>query len=107
MHLSRKLQPGKRGYLFGLIGLVSVALICLAFSMGNSDGSDASRREILLRKVGHELLMQSGDSVSRVLPVKKISENEYQVSFEKVLSFQPDSLVNITRRVLTGYLRYP
>jgi hypothetical protein len=35
-----------------------------------------------------------------VLPVKKIAENEYQVSFENALTFQPDSLVNTTRRLL-------
>jgi hypothetical protein len=70
--------------------------------MGNSDDSVSSRREILLRRVGHEILLQSGDSVSRVLPVKKIAENEYQISFENELSFQPDSLVNTTRRVLAS-----
>jgi hypothetical protein len=48
----------------------------------------------------HELLLQSGDSTSRVLPVKKIAENEYQIRFENELTFQPDSLVNTTRRLL-------
>ncbi|WP_428233155.1 winged helix-turn-helix domain-containing protein [Flavobacterium sp.] len=61
---------------------------------------DFAKREILLRRVGHELLLQSGDSTSRVLPVKKISENEYQIRFENDFSFQPDSLVNITSRLL-------
>ena len=46
--------------------------------------------------------LQSGDSVSRVLPVKKAGENKYQISFENELSFQPDSLVNTTRRVLAS-----
>jgi len=61
---------------------------------------DFARREVLLRRIGHEILLQSGDSTSRVLPVKKIAENEYQVSFENALTFQPDSLVNTTRRLL-------
>jgi len=65
-----------------------------------SDGFDVARREVLLRKIGDELLTQSGDSRSRVLPVKKIAENEYQISFENELTFQPDSLVNTTRRLL-------
>jgi len=68
--------------------------------MEDSDDFDISRREVLLRRIGHELLLQSGDSTSRVLPVKKIAENEYQIRFENDLSFQPDSLVNITRRLL-------
>jgi DNA-binding response OmpR family regulator len=102
MLLNRNLPSVKSTYLSGLLLLVSVSLICLAFSMGSGDGYDPSRREILLRRIGHEVLLQSGDSVSRVLPVKRTGENEYQVSFERELRFQPDSLVNITRRVLAG-----
>jgi hypothetical protein len=68
--------------------------------MAGNDDFDIARREVLLRKIGHEILLQSGDSVSRILPVKKISENEYQVSFEHAFSFQPDSLVNTTQRLL-------
>ena len=100
MHLSRNLLAGKRKYLFGLILLSFTAVICAAFSMTGSDDFNIARREVLLRKVGDELLLQSGDSTSRVLPVKKIGENEYQVSFEKDLTFLPDSLVNTTRRLL-------
>ncbi|MGC4041818.1 MAG: winged helix-turn-helix domain-containing protein [Flavobacterium sp.] len=59
-----------------------------------------ARREILLRRIGHELLLQTGDSTSRVLPVKKITENEYQIRFENDLTFQPDSLMNTTQRLL-------
>lgn len=90
----------KRKYLFALILLLFISVICVAFSM-DSDGFDNSRREVLLRRIGHETLLQSGDSTSRVLPVKKIGENEYQIGFENDLTFQPDSLVNITRRLLT------
>jgi DNA-binding winged helix-turn-helix (wHTH) protein len=68
--------------------------------MEDSDDFDISRREVLLRRIGHELLLQSGDRTSRVLPVKKIAENEYQIRFENDLTFQPDSLVNTTRRLL-------
>jgi hypothetical protein len=68
--------------------------------MTGSDDFDIARREVLLRRIGHELLLQSGDSTSRVLPVKKIAENEYQITFENDLTFQPDSLVNTTRRLL-------
>eukprot|EP01012_Entosiphon_sulcatum_P043730 TRINITY_DN58116_c0_g1_i1.p1 TRINITY_DN58116_c0_g1~~TRINITY_DN58116_c0_g1_i1.p1 ORF type:complete len:297 (+),score=14.14 TRINITY_DN58116_c0_g1_i1:94-891(+) len=69
---------------------------------GGDDDFYISRREVLLRRIGHEILLQSGDSTSRVLPVKKIAENEYQIRFEHDLTFQTGSLVNITRRVLTG-----
>ncbi|GEC79301.1 winged helix-turn-helix domain-containing protein [Flavobacterium aquatile] len=102
MTFSRNLLSGSGKYLFGLVLLLFVATICLAFSTEESDDFDSSRREILLRRIGHELLLQSGDSTSRVLPVKKISDNEYQISFEKELTFQTDTLVNITQRLLAN-----
>jgi len=100
MHLSRNLLYGKRKYLFGSILLIFISVICVALSMEDSDNFDLSRREVLLRRIGHELLLQSGDSTSRVLPVEKTAENEYRIRFENNLTFQPDSLVNITRRLL-------
>ncbi|WP_247679959.1 MULTISPECIES: winged helix-turn-helix domain-containing protein [Chitinophaga] len=68
--------------------------------MKGSDDFDIARRGVLLRRIGHELLLQSGDSTSRILPVKTIGENEYQISFENAFTFQPDSLVSITQRLL-------
>ncbi|MRG45694.1 transcriptional regulator [Chitinophaga sp. SYP-B3965] len=100
MHLSRNLISGKRKYLLGLILLLFISGICVAFSMEGGDDFDISRREVLLRRIGHELLLQSGDSTSRVLPVEKIAENEYQIRFEKELTFQPALLVNTTGRLL-------
>jgi hypothetical protein len=100
MFYSRNLLSGKHKYLWGLILVLFISGICVAFSMTGSNGFDIARREVLLRKIGDELLTQSGDSKSRVLPVRKIAENEYQISFEHELTFQPDSLVNTTRRLL-------
>lgn len=97
---SRNLIFGKHKYLFGLTVLLFMAVICVAFSTEDSDDFAIARREVLLRKIGHELLLQSGDSTSRVLPIKKIAENEYQITFENDLTFQPDSLMNTTQRLL-------
>jgi len=99
---SRNLLSGKGKYLFGLMLLLFISAICAAFSMTGSDDFAIARREVLLRRIGDELLLQSGDRTSRVLPVKKIAENEYQIRFEKDLTFQPDSLVNTTRRLLAN-----
>lgn len=90
----------RRNILSGLLLFMFISLICVAFSMAGGDDFDIARREVLLRRIGHEILLQSGDSTSRVLPVKKIAENEYQVSFENAFSFQPDLLVNTTQRLL-------
>lgn len=98
---SRNLLSGKGMYLFGFALLLFISVICAAFSMNDSNDFAIARREVLLRRIGHELLLQSGDSTSRVLPVKKVAENEYQIRFENELTFQPDSLVNTTQRLLT------
>ncbi|MEN9907889.1 MAG: hypothetical protein RLZZ540_1030 [Bacteroidota bacterium] len=106
---NRNLLSGKRKYLLGLILVLFMAVICVALlrqfafarvSTEDSDDFDIARREVLLRRIGHEILLQSGDSTSRVLPVKKIAENEYQIRFENEFTFQPDSLVNTTQRLL-------
>ena len=97
MDSRQKILSGKTKYVIALLLLV---LISLAFFVNNTSDFDLSRREVLLRRIGHEILLQSGDSTSRVLPIKKIAENEYQISFEKEFSFVTDSLVNTTKRLL-------
>jgi hypothetical protein len=95
------LLPVKRKYLGGLLILTFISFVFVALSMTNNDDFDYARREILLRRIGHEILLQSGDSTSLILPVKRIANNEYQVSFEQPFSFQPGVLVNTTQRVLS------
>ena len=102
MFNSLNLLSGRQKNLFGLLLLLFASAICVASSMADNDDFDVSRREILLRRIGHELLLQSGDSTSRVLPVKKIAKNEYRISFENDLTFQPAFLVNTTRRLLAN-----
>src|SRR5882757_7918665 len=90
----------KTKYLLGFTLLVLTATICAAFGFAGNDGFDLARQEILLRQVGHQILLHAGDSTSRVMPVNKIGENEYQIRFEKAFTFQPDSLVKIISRSL-------
>ncbi len=97
---SQKSPYKKYTYLFGMVFLSAIAILCVAFTMEDSDEFDIARKEVLMRRIGDELLLQSGDSTSRVLPVKKIAENKYQLRFEKEFTFQSDSLVNTTRRLL-------
>lgn len=100
MFLNRNFLSGARKYFFGFFLLSLIFITCVSFSTEDNEDFNFAKREVLLRKIGHELLLQSGDSTSRVLPIKKNAENEYQISFENKLTFQPDSLVNLTKRVL-------
>jgi hypothetical protein len=92
--------PVKRKHWGGLFILLFISIICVAFSMTGNNDFNLARREVRLRRIGHEILLQSGDSVSRVLPVKTVGKNEYQISFENAFSFQPEALVNTTKRLL-------
>ncbi|MES2373337.1 MAG: winged helix-turn-helix domain-containing protein [Bacteroidota bacterium] len=84
----------------GFTCLLLITIICAAFGFTRDDDFNLAKQHILLRKIGHEILLHSGDSTSRVLPVKEIAANEYQVRFENEFTFQTDSLVEIIKRSL-------
>lgn len=54
--------------------------------------------EVVLRDIGHQLLLTAKDSSSRVLPVKKLNENTYRISFQNNFNFISDTLINIVTR---------
>jgi hypothetical protein len=54
--------------------------------------------KVLLRMVGHEFLLQIGDSSSQVLPIEKI-EGRYRIQFERDFTIEPDLLSVIASRV--------
>ena len=64
-----------------------------------ADSYEANKEMIVLRKIGHEILLNAGDSHSRVLPIRKISSHEFRVSFEKAVSLMPDSVVAIVDKI--------
>jgi DNA-binding winged helix-turn-helix (wHTH) protein len=100
MDLMQNLLSKKRNFLLGAILLVIISLASVGFNWVDRSDYDLARQEVLLRKIGHEVLLQSGDNTSRVLPIEKIAENEYQISFENALTFQADSLVSTIKRLL-------
>jgi DNA-binding winged helix-turn-helix (wHTH) protein len=54
--------------------------------------------EVVLRDLGHQLLLTAKDSSSRVLPVKKLNDNTYQISFQNHFGFISDTLINLVQR---------
>ncbi|WP_298136412.1 helix-turn-helix domain-containing protein [Flavobacterium sp.] len=89
----------KQKHLYILFLLV-LAIITIPFSCNHLTESpiDNPKNEILLRKIGHEVLISSNDKTSKVVPIKIISENEFQISFENKFAFAPDSLINIVKK---------
>jgi DNA-binding winged helix-turn-helix (wHTH) protein len=55
---------------------------------------------IVLRDIGHQLLLHAKDSTSRVLPIKNVSENVYQIEFQSQFTFETDTLINLVQNRL-------
>lgn len=54
--------------------------------------------KVSLRTIGHRVLLRSGDSTSRVLPIKKEGDT-YRVQFDTKFRFNPEALVSATYQV--------
>ncbi|EDM44464.1 two-component system response regulator [unidentified eubacterium SCB49] len=71
--------------------ILSVIILVLSVSCAEDDFDKnlESKTKVVLRNLGHELLLSQNDSTSLVLPVIKSSDDVYSLSFEKSLSFDP------------------
>lgn len=49
--------------------------------------------KVALRDAGNVLLLANKDSISLILPIKRLNENRYELEFQNNLSITPDSLV--------------
>ncbi|MFH6603797.1 winged helix-turn-helix domain-containing protein [Maribacter algicola] len=71
--------------------------ICLTliFVSGNAqDSPDEKSIEVALRMIGHQVLLSSKDSTSRVLPIIE-EDGRYSIQFESEFEFEPTRLVSI------------
>ncbi|WP_165453871.1 winged helix-turn-helix domain-containing protein [Hyunsoonleella flava] len=76
----------------------AIAFVCFCFSCTNDSIKHSDKRiKIALRDIGDKLLLMSKDSVSVVKPVIALTDNTYQLSFEKALVINPDSLVSTVK----------
>src|SRR5688572_31292095 len=83
--------------LFGSsIMIIAILISPLAF-INKKDEIPEKHVEVVLRDLGHKLLLSAKDSSSRVLPVKKLNENTYQISFQNDFGFISDSDRKSTR----------
>jgi DNA-binding winged helix-turn-helix (wHTH) protein len=66
----------------------------------SSHGLLAKRVNLIVRQIGHRLLLQSGDSTSRVLPVTEIKAGTFLLKFENEFVFNHDSLMVLSQGLL-------
>src|SRR5262245_27605145 len=86
---------------FTLVGysiMIIVILISAAAFINKNNEVPEKHVEVVLRNVGHQLLLAANDPSSRVLPIKKLKENTYQISFQNDFSFISDTLINLIQR---------
>ena len=50
---------------------------------------------LLFRSIGHTLLLNSGDSSSRVLPIKELGNHTFLIEFESDFPLNPDTLIQV------------
>jgi hypothetical protein len=80
--------------LFSVVLLLSSAVF---IRQNPQDEFMEKRAALVVRQIGHTLLQYSGDSTSRVLPIKQLSPGTFQLEFQNQFSFVPDTLVKIVR----------
>src|SRR5215204_5568657 len=80
------------------IGIVMLAIFFIASSFTTRSTHDllAKQVNLIIRQIGDRLLLQSGDSTSRVLPVTEIREGTFLLEFENEFVFSHDSLMLLT-----------
>src|SRR5688572_17104404 len=64
--------------------------------------TDRATEKLVIRQIGHQLLLQAGDPSSRILPVEERANKEYLIRFAAPFIFFTDSLVATVRRVIAA-----
>lgn len=59
----------------------------------DSSEIDKDREEVLMRKIGHEILLQSNDSISLIRPILK-EKGQYRIQFGSNFGFQSETFVS-------------
>lgn len=85
---------------FGLTALMFLVFLTGSSFKKHSDPVLRSKQvNLIIRQIGHKLLLQAGDSTSRVLPVIQ-KEGTFLLKFEKEFVFSHDSLMLLANNLL-------
>ncbi len=77
-----------------------IGVILFSCSPGKAEEHAGEKHvRLALRMIGHELLLASGDSSSRVLPVEK-GNDHYLIKFNTEFELDPENLARVVKKVL-------
>ncbi len=84
------------------ISMVMLTIFFIASSFTEHSDRDLRVKQVnlIIRQIGHRLLLQAGDSTSRVLPVAEIKKGTFLLRFENKFVFSHDSLIVLSRSFL-------
>ncbi len=85
----------KRKILMGTLLGVFTLLPAYLFYAADDQLPEEEVIQVLLRDVGHQLLLRNHDSTSLVLPVKQTSDEWFELSFDTTLSIAPEDLAEV------------
>lgn len=94
--LFAELMNQRKIYFYGSVCLAIFAAI-MVFTSTKKDETFSELVKIALRDVGNKLLLANQDSTSLILPVQKVEESKFQLSFERELTIFPDTLVKVVK----------
>jgi|694.fasta_scaffold36312_1 hypothetical protein len=83
-----------------VIAFSGILFLVTLITFSSEDEVLSKRVIIAVRAIGHDLLLQAGDSSSLVRPVIEKSNGVFLLEFENEFAFQPDTLVEIVQRSL-------
>jgi hypothetical protein len=80
-----------------------ILLLLLSIGVSSVAAETIDQRiHLLLRDIGHEYLLQIGDTNSAVMPVEQI-EGRYAVRFQTEFSYEPDLLIAVAFNVMNEH----
>jgi DNA-binding winged helix-turn-helix (wHTH) protein len=84
------------------IAIVMLAILFTASSFKEDIDRKLRAKQVnlVIRQIGHRLLLQAADSTSRVLPVTQVEEGTFLLKFEKEFVFNHDSLIVLSQGLL-------
>lgn len=74
-------------------------LLCSTILAWANPQFDDKHLEIAMRQIGHQVLLHSGDSSSRVLPIERVGSS-FRIPFESEFHFEPGELLGIVKDVV-------
>jgi hypothetical protein len=83
-----------------VIVMLTIVLVASSFTKRPDRDLKSKQGNLIVREIGHRLLLRSGDMTSRVMPVTEIKEGTFLLTFEKDFDFNHAALISIAHDLL-------